>query len=130
MLNHLINVVHSVIREKIIKKISRSPGWSKVEKAFLASQPFCAACGGKTRLQIHHKIPFHDNPTLELEPSNLITLCMSSLECHLKIGHSGSFKQYNPNVLADCISVMFHPEQRETIEKKAFDNRKLNKPGV
>ena len=129
MLSHIINVVYSVFREKLVKKVTRSPEWPKVEKEHLESQPFCAACGGKDRLQVHHQQPFRSDPALELDPHNLITLCMSTLECHLRIGHGGSFKQYNPNVVADCITLTLHPDQRSVIEKKAFDSRKPNEPG-
>ena len=130
MLQHLVNVAHSIIREKIVKKVTRSSAWPKVEKAHLVDHDFCAACGSKKRLQVHHCVPFHDNPALELDPTNLITLCMDTPECHLKIGHGGAFKQFNPNVVADCLMVTLHPEQRPDIEKKAFSTRKVNAPGV
>ena len=126
MLKHIINVVQSIIRKKTVK---RSDEWPKVEKAHLATQDFCAACGSEKRLQVHHICPFNDNPALELDPTNLITLCMDTLECHLKIGHGGSFKQFNPNVVTDCVMVTLHPEQRATIEQKALANRKPNVPG-
>ena len=59
MLQHLVNVVHSIIREKVVKKVTRSSEWPKIEKAHLASQDFCAACGSEKHLQVHHKMPCH-----------------------------------------------------------------------
>jgi hypothetical protein len=50
-------------------------------------------------LNVHHVLPFHLKPELELDPSNLITLC-SSLDknCHLDIGHGDNFRAYNASV--------------------------------
>jgi 5-methylcytosine-specific restriction endonuclease McrA len=56
-------------------------------------------------VQVHHKKPFHLHPELELDPANLVTLCMtSSNECHLRIGHSGDFKAYNA-ALDQCLKL-------------------------
>jgi len=81
----------------------RSSEWRKVRNEFLKKNPTCAACGKTKRLQIHHKIPFHINPTLELEESNLITLCTGkTLNCHIIVGHRGNFKQMNLAVEKDA----------------------------
>lgn len=82
----------------------RSPHWHKVEKDMLAKNKVCAACGTVNRLQVHHKKPFHLYPELELDESNLIVLCMDK-ECHLKLGHGGDWKAYNPNVVEDVAKV-------------------------
>jgi 5-methylcytosine-specific restriction protein A len=53
---------------------------------------------------VHHIRPFHTHPELELEPSNLITLCESGrrgVHCHLLFGHLGSFRRVNPMVHED-----------------------------
>jgi hypothetical protein len=84
----------------------RSSKWPTVEKKHLKLQPTCAACGGNMHLNVHHKKPFHLFPELELEPTNLITLCMDGdKDCHIKLGHGGSFKAYNPNVEEDVKAV-------------------------
>lgn len=82
----------------------RSDEWPKVRAEHLKKHPKCAACGGDKKLNVHHIVPFHDNPELELEPSNFITLCVANkwLNCHLCIGHIGSFKNDNPNVVKDA----------------------------
>lgn len=82
-------------------KEARSPRWAAVRDSFLHVMPRCAACLGNVELQVHHVVPFHVNPALELMTSNLITLCMGKDECHLAIGHGGSFKFYNPFVILD-----------------------------
>lgn len=80
---------------------ARSPHWPKVEAAHLAAEPFCRYCGGTKSLQVHHKEPFHLDPTKELDPTNLITLCedyKDGVECHLHVGHLGNWKSFNPHV--------------------------------
>jgi len=94
---HFINVLHSKIRETV-KLQMRSPKWRALEKKTREAFPSCAACLSTKGLQVHHKQPFHLYPELELEPTNLIVLCMSPNECHLKLGHGDNFKCWNPNI--------------------------------
>jgi hypothetical protein len=70
-------------------------------------------------LQVHHILPFHLNPQLELDPSNLITLCMGKLECHLIIGHGGDYKDYNPSVVKHAELCRLKPLERKVIESMA-----------
>lgn len=85
---------------KKIRYAIRSPKWSSVRKEHIKNNPYCIACGSKEKLEVHHKIPVHLNPDLELDPSNLVTLC--SDPCHLIFGHLKNFKSYNKNVVEDC----------------------------
>lgn len=83
----------------------RSPQWPQVRKAYLKFHPTCECCGGKKKLEVHHRIPFHENPHLELHWENLITLCETGkrgLNCHLLIGHLGDYRRTNPDVGADA----------------------------
>lgn len=84
----------------------RSNHWPTVRKHFIESNPVCAACGGKEKLEVHHVSPYHLHPELELDPNNLITLCESkqinNLICHLVYGHLGNYKNFNPNVAEDA----------------------------
>lgn len=81
--------------------LARSPKWGTVRKQFLLENPECAVCGKKSTLlstnEIHHCIPFSQKPALELEKSNLITLCR---EHHFEFGHcSLSWKCYNERMM-------------------------------
>jgi hypothetical protein len=77
----------------------RSPLWKKVRKDFLKQHRTCVICGSKTGLQVHHKKPFHLYPEFELDPTNLVTVCMSfRRHCHLKIAHGGNFISYVPEI--------------------------------
>ena len=77
----------------------RSPEWRKVRKAYAEQFPICAICNTNKDINVHHIKPFHLYPHLELEPTNLVTLCRSKylgFNCHMHIGHGGNFKYYNP----------------------------------
>ena len=98
--------IASFIKDRIQGKVpflsKRSHHWPTVRKHWIKLNSECAACGSKTKLQVHHIVPFHINPMLELDFSNLITLCEAKLECHLEIGHHDNFKNENPNVLIEA----------------------------
>jgi 5-methylcytosine-specific restriction endonuclease McrA len=110
-LKHVAKVTESVIREKI-KSHKRSSKWDSVRDEYVKNNPACVACGSKRRIQVHHIEPVSNRPDLELDQSNLLTLCMDVEECHFRIGHGGSFKHYNPDVLLDA------KKFKETNDKK------------
>ena len=87
---------------KFLKKIRyavRSPKWSSVRKEHLKNHPRCAACGRNKKLEVHHIIPVHIDPSLELDPSNLMTMCADP--CHIVFGHLMNFRSWNFFVVAD-----------------------------
>jgi 5-methylcytosine-specific restriction protein A len=80
----------------------RSKEWKTTRHLHLLLHPNCAACGGKKDLVVHHIKPFHIWPRLELEPSNLLTLCEAKgRNCHFTLGHLLNWKSYNPSCAAD-----------------------------
>lgn len=124
-IKHGINLIRNSLRDVGVSA-KRSSRWPTVEKHFREANPTCAACGGKKNLNVHHCMPFHLDPALELDPTNLITLCMGSKECHLHIGHGGSFKQYCPEVRKYAATVLAHPEKFDEIVREALAHRKVN----
>lgn len=90
----------------------RSSKWATVRKKFIQKNPVCAACGSAENLNVHHIQPFHVHPELELEESNLITLCgPKGRNCHFLIGHDpdgpwapakSNWKSSNPSVREHC----------------------------
>ena len=95
----------SVHEAAYTKGMARASGWRSVEKAHLQKEPFCRMCGGKDKLQVHHIIPFADNPELELDADNLVTLCeFPGVDCHLRHGHLGSFHTFNPKIKEMAVS--------------------------
>ena len=89
------------IREVLFKPLTRSSGWSRVRREHLKNNPTCACCGRKTNLEVHHIQDYSENPELELDHNNLITLCAGATKCHFTFGHLGSWRSINPNVISD-----------------------------
>lgn len=73
---------------------ARSSLWGTIRERHLVTHGVCEACGQLDNLSVHHKKPYHLFPQLELEPSNLITLCEdgpAGMNCHLLLGHGGNW---------------------------------------
>jgi hypothetical protein len=129
LIKHLLNVALSVIRERG-KVITRPSKWKSVKKAALKANPKCAACGSTVLLQVHHFLPVASHPKLELDPKNLVVMCMSKNECYLSIGQGGSFRKYNPYLSADLKNIasgLLNIKDAKKIAKKSaiFSNVKL-----
>jgi 5-methylcytosine-specific restriction protein A len=77
---------------------TRSPRWPAVREAHLKVQPACQLCGAIGDNDVHHLRPFHLVPKLELDPSNLMTLCRPH---HLLAGHLMLWQSYNPDCVFD-----------------------------
>ena len=74
----------------------RSGAWRRVRNEHLEKQGFCAICGSKQNLTVHHIKSFSENPELELCPDNLITLCENrNLNCHFVFGHKMRWTNLN-----------------------------------
>jgi 5-methylcytosine-specific restriction protein A len=101
MLTHLLDAMAG---KHPLMGAARSGRWAGVRKAHLDKSPTCALCGGTKKIEVHHIRPFHLHPELELDPSNLISLCEGSnfVNCHLLFGHLGSFKSFNVDVVKDA----------------------------
>ena len=102
-MNGLIQLLRDRYQGKGNKR--RSSRWPVVRAAHLEQQSECQGCGGTRSLEVHHEIPFSLAPSLELEPSNLITLCEDEkfgINCHLNLGHSGNYRAFNPNCRTDA----------------------------
>lgn len=95
------------IKGKAPKGARRSKDWSDVRKEHLIRNPRCEVCGSTKKLEVHHIVPFHIAPDLELEPTNLMTLCESKkygLTCHQLIGHLGNYRRINAAVKLDAMT--------------------------
>jgi 5-methylcytosine-specific restriction protein A len=87
----------------------RSSKWPAVRNHFVKLHPVCEACGSTESLNVHHVIPFHERPDLELAMGNLITLCRDH---HFTLGHFRNWSKSNPNVRRDAAKL------RKTLPKK------------
>jgi hypothetical protein len=127
---HATRLVRHKLRDVLVPG-RRSSEWPRVEREFLLTNSVCAACGGRNHLNVHHKKPFHLDPSLELNKGNLITLCMGiDRHCHLLIGHGDNFRAFNPDVEVDAIQVRnawlkIDLQTIKAIEEKAKEKRQF-----
>jgi 5-methylcytosine-specific restriction protein A len=88
------------------RKRKRSSKWRSIRAKHIRANPSCAVCGSTTSLEVHHIQPFHLCPELELEPSNLMTLCdgmrRRGLNCHHLFGHLRNWRRINYDVIEDA----------------------------
>lgn len=132
-LKHAARVVHAHLREKFGKGVGgakRSSEWPTVRKHYLATHPTCEACAGNKHMQVHHCEPFHLDPQLELDPKNLIALCMGPNECHIRLGHGDDFKAFNPKIRDMAVQSLNHPAMRPTLWVTAKSIRKYTDGGA
>ena len=87
----------------------RNGEWPSVRRRHLLVQPRCQVCGIKKGLAVHHVIPVHVAPELELEVSNLWTMCE---RCHLLVGHLGDWQSWNGSVRFDSAVLRKRIEER------------------
>lgn len=71
----------------------RSFEWSSFRKQHIMNK--CEYCNSKWFLNLHHVLPFHLYKELELEPTNICTLCRS---CHLLLGHFQKWASFNEDI--------------------------------
>ena len=86
-----------------IGAVPRSSHWPAVRAAKLKAQPTCEATGSTDDLEVHHVEPFHEDPSKELDPDNLIVL---NRLAHFIIGHLCSWQSWNPAVRKDAAALM------------------------
>lgn len=56
-----------------------TPEWRRLRKKIVEEHPYCAMCGSRERLEVHHIKPVRYNPELMGDESNLMVLCS---QCH------------------------------------------------
>lgn len=117
------------IQGKAPKGARRSSAWRKIRKAHITKYPYCSVCGRKSKVEVHHKIPFHVAPDLELHPDNLTTLCenkKNGINCHLLVGHLGNYRKVNLSVDIDVMTWRMKLEvfERNADIKKPIDEEK------
>lgn len=91
--------------------MARSKNWREVRAANI--KKFCEVCGKKGALlkplELHHVLPFHIAPELELLSENLFTACR---DCHFKFCHLTDFKSWNEHVREDAAAFQVKVQNR------------------
>jgi hypothetical protein len=91
--------------EIVALSVPRSAKWRSLRNKHLEENPRCEACGCETNVVPHHVVPVHLDPSRELDPSNLVSLCESkTFNCHLFFGHLKRWDRHNPRVVEDARS--------------------------
>ena len=104
---NIIEILKDRIQGKAPKGAKRSSRWRNIRHMHLLKHPECAVCGKTKKVEVHHVVPFHIAPDMELAPGNLMTLCENKkygINCHLLIGHLGNYKRTNPVCRLDVIT--------------------------
>jgi len=105
-----VETLQEMLGEPEKRQGERDARWRSVRNEHLRTHSFCIACGNTDSLEVHHIKPFVQNPELELDPDNLVTLCTCSsrgkMNCHLIMGHNGSMHEHNPNVVHDSVQML------------------------
>jgi 5-methylcytosine-specific restriction protein A len=104
----LIKHIKDLAQGKATLGNKRSSKWPNIRSKHLELHPYCSACGGIEKIEVHHIKSFCDHPELELDFNNLLTLCESKsfgITCHQAIGHGGDYKKINPNAVQDAAYV-------------------------
>ena len=83
--------------------VPRSSGWGPWVKAFLRGKS-CIACGQREGLTGHHVVPYHLDPSREMDPKNVVPMCAD--RCHLVHGHFNDYSLANPTVREDCAAYL------------------------
>jgi 5-methylcytosine-specific restriction enzyme A len=105
MIKKIVTAINDRLTGKAPSGAKRSSKWPALRKSFIKKNPKCAVCGGRKNVEVHHKKPFHSHPELELDETNLISLCEGSgMNCHLTFGHLGSYQSFNPTIDKDAKS--------------------------
>lgn len=64
--------------------------WRRFRTQMLVEEPLCVDCEASGRItaatEVHHIVKLRDDPSLRLEPSNVMCLCKS---CHSKRTYKG-----------------------------------------
>lgn len=102
-MNHFTKTIADAYQAYAPKALGgkRSRKWPKTARAHKKAFPTCEYCQGRKQLQTHHISDYSTSPELELEWSNLMTLCMKN-KCHFIEAHLQNWKSINPDIRDDC----------------------------
>lgn len=84
---------------QIAAGVPRNPKWALWVKRFVRGKR-CIVCGRNDEpLTGHHIVPFHEDPSRELDESNVRPICDDSptRKCHLLVCHLGDWRLTNPD---------------------------------
>ena len=105
-ISQVVHLTSDAWKGKPVK--TRSPLWGKVRAEHLKLHPKCEACQSTKSVEVHHCKSFSDHPELELDPTNLMSLCDGPNSCHRTWGHMYDWSRINPSVREDVAAWVDH----------------------
>jgi 5-methylcytosine-specific restriction protein A len=98
VITHLLRAAKALSNFAYRKATGRSSKWPKLRDEWLQDNPHCEVCRTAAGCEVHHIEPFHLKPELELDRTNLMTLCRDH---HFLFGHLMNWSAFNPDVVKD-----------------------------
>ena len=92
----------------------RDPRWQSWLKKHLVGKS-CVVCGATEGLTGHHVIPFHEDPSKELDPDNVDPVCIEG--CHFVVAHLHDWRLTNPDFRKDAALLL---AQRRAAKEKRY----------
>lgn len=107
MIRFLIRAVGIRPDPGLVGSQPRSPRWPAWLKKFLVGK-VCVVCERNDEpLTGHHVVPFHVDPSREMDPTNVEPVCDDSptRKCHLLVGHLGDWRLENKDFRAHAATL-------------------------
>ncbi len=104
----------------ILLESTRSSQWKNIRNEYVKYYSVCQFCFKPVEV-VHHIQPFHLYRTLELDWNNLVSLCN---DCHLKYGHFGDYRSFNPLLKLDILLYQYKPD----LFMEKYLSKKENRP--
>lgn len=89
----MITWIKSLFGDKTFGAI-RSSKWPEFRRKNIKHE--CEYCQSTFFLELHHIKPFWQFPELELDPTNVCTLCR---KCHFLLAHFEDWASWNENII-------------------------------
>lgn len=83
--------------------VPRNPGWESFRREIIKGQPACEASGVAWELEVHHLLPVHLRPDLEMVRDNCMVLTRT---LHFWLGHYGNWASYNPRARKEAATFL------------------------
>lgn len=96
-----------IVPPKPVLTTKRHSGWGPASHLYVLRYPSCYVCGrlvwkglkAVCPYSIHHALPFHLYPELEMDEANWVTVCeYRSFNCHFVAGHLLDWRSWNADI--------------------------------
>ena len=124
ILQYFVNLFFHILNEpEKTLGVARGGHWPAFKKEHEKLFPkVCAACGTtKGNIELHHIVPFHNNPSKECDHKNVVWLCEDPAlgnHCHLYHGHNKKWRGWNTHVLEDAATFLTRVAESEKLSKE------------